>query len=170
MDRRKVIKTLGISAALVTTGLIGACNTGNVEAEKELKELKDSLKNGENKPLSERDKKIVNRNEMTIKDPENPTKAELKHTPEIKLGDTDELAYTEVKITVGTGIIHPSTEDHWIDFIKLYADDNLVGTVEFEPGTASGYTVFKIKKENIKTLKAEIGCNIHGIWHSELEI
>ena len=165
MDRRKLIKTLGISAALITTGFIGAC--GDDKAEKELKALKDSLKNTENKPVSEREKKIVNRNVMTISDPENPTKAELKHTPEIQLGNTDDLSFTEVKITIGTGIIHPSTKEHWIDYIKLYADDALVGDVRFEAGEASGYAVFKIKTENVKTLKAECGCNIHGIWSSE---
>ena len=91
MDRRKVIKTLGISAALVTTGFIAACNDTGKEAEKELEELKDSLKKANNKLFSERDKKIVNRNKMAIKESENPTKAELKHTPEIKLGRTDNL-------------------------------------------------------------------------------
>ncbi len=171
MDRRKLIKTLGLSAAVIGTGLIGACTqtAKNKEAE-ELKALKDSLKNAENKPLSERDKKIVNRNKMTIKDPENPTKAELKHTPEIKIGKKDNSGYTEIKIIIGTGIIHPSTPEHWIDYIKLYADNQLVGNVEFEPGKALGYAGFKIKTENVKILKAECGCNIHGIWSSEMNL
>ncbi len=168
MNRRKVIKSLGISAAVIGTGLISACtNTENKEAKK-LKALQDSLREA-NKP-SERDKKIVNRQEMSFADPENPTKAELKHTPEIKIGETGDKSYTEIKITVGTGIIHPSTEDHWIDFIKLFADNNLVGNVEFEPGKAMGYASFKIKTEGITKLKAVIGCNIHGIWHSELTL
>ena len=44
MDRRKVVKTLGISAALLTTGLISACKGGDDETKKELQELRDSIK------------------------------------------------------------------------------------------------------------------------------
>lgn len=171
MNRRRVIKTLGISAALFTTGFIASCSqTGNNKETEELKALKDSLEKEKNKALSEHDKKIINRKEMSIKDTDNPTKAELKHTPEIILGKTDDLSFTEVKITVGTGIIHPSTKEHWIDFIELFADNKLVGRTEYEAGMASGYTVFKINKEGINKLKAVIGCNLHGIWHSEFEI
>ncbi len=170
MERRKVLKTLGISAAVFSTGLINACKNEDIEAKKELKKLKDSLKKTKNKPISEREKKIINRSQMEIKDPENPTKLELKHTPEIKIGDKDDLDYTEIKITIGTGIIHPSTKAHWIDYIKLFADDELIGDVEYEAGMASGYTVFKIKTEDIHKLRAECGCNIHGIWHSELKL
>ncbi len=170
MDRRKVVKTLGISAALLITGLISACKGGDDKSKKEIQELRDSLKETANKSKSERDKKIVNRTEMNFQDSENPTDFELKHTPKIKLGSKDELSFTEVKITVGTGIIHPTKVDHWIDFIKLYADDNLVGDVEFEAGKASGYSVFKIKTEGVHKLKAVIGCNLHGIWHSEIEL
>ena len=170
MDRRKVVKTLGISAALLTTGLISACKGGDDEAQKELQELRDSIKETENKPASERDKKIVNRTEMQISDIENPTDFELKHTPEIKLGNTDDLFFTEIMITIGTGIIHPLTDDHWIDYIKLYTDDKLVGEIDYEPGMALGYAEFKIKTENVSVLKAECGCNLHGIWHSEIKL
>lgn len=171
MDRRKVIKTLGLSAAVIGTGLISACTqTGENKEAEELKALKDSLKNAKNKPLSERDKKIVNRQEMSFKDPDKPTNFELKHTPDIELGLKDDLGYTEIKITIGTGIIHPSTADHWIDYISLYSDENLVGKVLYEAGTASGYTVFKINTEGVEKLTAECGCNLHGIWKSELKL
>lgn len=168
MDRRKVIKTIGLSAAVLATGFLGACNNGDSKAKKELKALKDSLDKA-NLP-SEKNKKIVNRMDMKIENIENPTELELKHTPEIKIGNTDELSYTDVIITVGTGILHPSTEEHWIDFIELFADENLVGKIEFEAGKALSYSVFKIKTDGIKKIKAIIGCNLHGIWHSELKL
>ena len=44
MNRRKVVKTPGISAALLTTGLLSACKTGDYETKKELQELRDSIK------------------------------------------------------------------------------------------------------------------------------
>ncbi len=170
MNRRKLIKTLGLSALAISTGMFASCNSEDSETKKELVALKDSIAKSKNIELSERDKKIINRFDMKIKDKENPTKAELKHTPEIKIGKSNDLNYTEVKITVGTSIIHPSTNEHWIDFIELYADDDLVGHINFEAGKASGFAVFKIKIENISKLKAISGCNIHGIWHSELEL
>jgi superoxide reductase len=170
MDRRKLIKTLGLSAAVITTGLVGACTqTGNTKEAEELKALKDSLENEKNNVL-QRNKKIVNRQDMSIKDSDNPTDFELKHTPDIELGTKDEKGYTEVKITIGTGILHPSTPDHWIDYIMLYTDNSLVGNIQYEPGKALGYAVFKIKTEGVKKLTAECGCNLHGIWHSEMTL
>jgi len=80
------------------------------------------------------------------------------------------MSFTEIIITVGTEIIHPSTEEHWIDFIELFADEKSVGKVEFEAGKALGYSVFKIKTDEVKNLKAVIGCNLHGVWHSELKL
>ena len=98
-------------------------------------------------------------------DSANLTKGEQKHTPLITLGDKDAKGYTLVEITVGlNGIIHPSTQDHWIDFITLYADDVLVGKVILEPEISRGATAFRVKLDKVKTLKAQSGCNLHGIW------
>lgn len=102
---------------------------------------------------------------MKIKDSKNPTKGELKHTPEIKIGPKDKNGYTLVEITIGQqGIIHPSTESHWIDFIELDADGKLVARTIFEPGKAMGYAAYKVKLDGVKKLTAREGCNLHGIW------
>jgi superoxide reductase len=112
-----------------------------------------------------------NRNEMQPKNSENLTPAELKHTPEITLGTKDKSGYTSVSITVGQGgIIHPSTANHWIDFISLYADDKLVGTATLEAEISRGATAFSVKLDNIKKLTAKSGCNLHGIWTSTLTV
>ncbi len=114
---------------------------------------------------------IHNRNIMHIKNPLNPTKGELKHTPEIKVGNTDSRGYTLVEVTIGSnGIIHPSTSTHWIDFIELYKDGELIDKVVFEPGKAMGYAAFRVKLDGAKTLKAIAGCNIHGIWENSINI
>ncbi|MEE8587840.1 MAG: desulfoferrodoxin family protein, partial [Sulfurimonadaceae bacterium] len=76
-----------------------------------------------------------------------------------------------VEITVGQGgIIHPSTPDHWIDFIELYADGKLVGKSTLEPEISRGAASFALKLDKVKTLTAKSGCNLHGIWTSTLKV
>ena len=107
----------------------------------------------------------MNRMEMKPKDPTNMDKGELKHSPLITIKEKDAKGYTLVEITVGQGgIIHPSTPDHWIDFIELYADDKLVGKSILEPEISRGATSFSLKLDKVKVLKAKAGCNLHGIW------
>jgi len=112
-----------------------------------------------------------NRTIMSIKDAKNPTKAELKHTPQITIGTKDAKGYTQIDITVGQGgIIHPSTKGHWIDFIKLHADDKLVGISELMAEISRGATSFSVKLDGVKSLTATSGCNLHGIWSSTLKV
>ena len=112
-----------------------------------------------------------NRTEMKPKNPEKLEKGELKHTPQVTLAEKDANGYTAVQITIGQGgIIHPSTKDHWIDFIELYADDKLVGRSELEAEISRGMATFAVKLDNVKVLKARSGCNIHGIWTSRVTL
>lgn len=106
--------------------------------------------------------------------PENPAKlsaSEMKHTPQITIVAKDKAGYTAVDITVGQGgIIHPSTADHWIDFIELYADGKLVGKSTLEAVISRGQALFAVKLDGVKKLTAKAGCNLHGIWSSELAL
>jgi len=113
----------------------------------------------------------MNRTEMKPKNPAKMEKGELKHTPQITLKEKDAKGYTMVEILVGQGgVIHPSTQDHWIDFIELYADGKLVGKSTLEPEISRGATSFALKLDNVKVLKAKSGCNLHGIWTSTLSV
>lgn len=147
MKRREALKigALGLMAATVTPAMAS----------------KDEY---EESPYKKYREKIYNRNRYE-KDSKNPTKGELKHTPEIKIGKKDANGYTLVEITIGQeGIIHPSSESHWIDFIELDADGKLVARTLFEPGKAMGYAAYKVKLDGVKKLTAREGCNKHGIW------
>jgi superoxide reductase len=156
MKRRDALKKLGI------LGVIAAGAPAMARAVEEKKFCDVYTKYS---PL------IHNRTKMHIKDPAHPTKGELKHTPEIKVGDKDANGYTLVEITVGSkGIIHPSTSTHWIDFIELYKDGELVDRVVFEPGKAMGYAAFRVKLDGAKTLRAVEGCNLHGIWENTITL
>lgn len=113
----------------------------------------------------------MNRTEMKPKDPNHLDKGELKHTPQVTIREVDAKGYTLIDITVGQGgIIHPSTADHWIDFIELYADDKLVGKSTLEPEISRGAASFSVKLDNVKTLKARSGCNLHGIWTTTVKV
>ncbi len=113
----------------------------------------------------------MNRMAMKPKDPANMEKGELKHTPQITIKEKDAKGYTLVEITTGQGgIIHPSTADHWIDFISLHADDKLIGKNILEPEVSRGATSFYVKLDKVKTLKATSGCNLHGIWSSTITV
>ena len=137
MNRREAIKVAGVAAMMVAI---------SAEAKMEVANM--------------------NRMEMKPKDPKKMEKGELKHSPLVTLKEKkDAKGYTLVEITVGQGgIIHPSTPDHWIDFIELYADDKLVGKSTLEPEISRGAASFALKLDNVKVLKAKAGCNLHGIW------
>lgn len=113
----------------------------------------------------------MNTMKMKVQDPENPTDFELKHLPAIEIGDEDDKGYTMVKVTIGQDdIIHPSTPDHWIDYIELYADGRLVGKANLEPVISRGFAAFAVKLEGVKYLKAVELCNLHGIWETTKKI
>ena len=158
MERRKLLKSLGIiSIAGVAGSLLNSCKN-------EAKPVEETKEN-----IVQKTEPAKNRQVMKIKDSEHPTDFELKHTPEIIVGDKDAKGFTKVEITVGSkGIIHPAKKDHWIDYLKLYKDGELVGNLVIEPGMARGFSGFRLKLDGAKELKAVIGCNIHGVWENTL--
>ena len=142
MNRREAIKVAGLAGLVVAVG-----------AEAKMKE------------------EYMNRLEMKPKNPAKLEKGELKHSPLITLKSKDAKGYTMVEILVGQGgIIHPSTPDHWIDFIELYADGKLVGKSTLEAEISRGAASFALKLDSVKELKAKSGCNLHGIWTSTLKV
>jgi len=118
------------------------------------------------------DKKlIVNTIDMKINDPKNPTKAELKHSPEIKLAGKDAKGFTLVEVTVGQDdIIHPSTANHWIYEIELYADGKKIASASLEPEISRGYLSARVDLSNVKTLSSIAKCNLHGNYTASIDI
>ena len=117
------------------------------------------------------EKLVVNKEKMTAKDPKNMTKGELKHTPDITLGNKDKAGYTLVEVNVGQeGIIHPSTDAHWIYEVELYADGKKVDSVILEPSISRGYLGTHVKLDSVKALSAVAKCNLHGDWTSTLTV
>ncbi len=108
---------------------------------------------------------------MSIKDPKNPTKGELKHTPDISIGKKDANGYTTITVTVGKNdIIHPSTDGHWIYKIELFADNKKVSEVSLEPVISRGFLSSKVKLDGVKVIKAISYCNLHGAWENRIKV
>jgi len=151
MKRRDLFKKLSAASAGILVG--GAIlNSSESQAQDKTQE-----------------KLIINRQKMTFSDPNNPTPHELKHTPQITFGEQDPKGFTKVIITIGQGgIIHPTEENHWIDYMMIYKNDRLVSNLVFENGPIRGYGEHYIKLNKGDDIKVEAGCNLHGIWeHSE---
>lgn len=155
MKRRKLLKSIGILSFIgVGTLLTKSCKEEKIKTTVE---------------TEEQPKSIMNRQIMSIQNPESPTEFELKHTPEIVLGDKDEKGFTKIEIRIGSkGIIHPTQIDHWIDYLKLFKNNALVGEFKIEPGMASGFSGFRVDLSDAKQIKAVIGCNLHGIWETSM--
>ncbi len=148
MKRRKLFKTLGLASVGIITGGALLSSKSTIGQEKQ-------------------EKLIINRMKMTFADPENPTEHELKHTPDISFGDKDPNGFTRVLITIGQkGIIHPTLENHWIDYLIIYNNDELVSNMVFENGPIRGYGEHFINLKEGDVIRAEAGCNLHGIWES----
>jgi len=114
-----------------------------------------------------REELIINRDTIAIADWNKMTDFEKKHTPEIVFGGIDEKGYGKIFVTVGSaGIVHPSTEEHWIDFMTLYINDKEYKHIEIENIEGSNLQEFFAPLKAGDIVKVVLGCNIHGIWEN----
>lgn len=117
------------------------------------------------------EKLIVNKQKMEIKDPANPTEAELKHSPEIKIGAADAQGFALVEVNIGQkGVIHPSVANHWIYEIELQADGKKIASVSLEPLASRGYLATRVNTKEIKMLTAISRCNLHGDYTASINV
>lgn len=88
---------------------------------------------------------------------ENTTEAATeKHIPVIEKIDGG------YKVVVGS-VTHPMEDKHFIEWIELIADGNLVYRKILKSGEAPA-AEFKV---DAKVVKARAYCNLHGLWASE---
>ena len=77
-----------------------------------------------------------------------------------------------VKISVGgiDGVIHPNTLSHWINWVALYAEEQLISRIEFGPELSDGYFVTQsVTLNKSAKLMAKAFCNLHGVWEGKIE-
>ena len=111
-----------------------------------------------------------------------------KHVPMIDTPDKVKKGeLIKVKLTVGKGIAHPNTTEHFIAWINVYylpEGENIihVGLFTFNAhgastkgaNTSTVYTnpeaTINLKTEKSGTIIAFSFCNIHGLWKNELDL
>ena len=169
MQRREAFKKMSLFGLLGISGMaVMSCTANEKEIVKEVipavvPAVIPSVK-------SEREMLLINRQEMTFVDPENPTDHEYKHTPDITFGDTDEKGNVMVKITIGQkGIIHPALAEHWVDQLDVYVNDIKKIGLEFGNGGIRAFGNFYLAINKGDTIKAVAACNIHGIWQNSVQ-
>lgn len=96
---------------------------------------------------------------------------EKKHHPTIECPDKAEAGeYFKVKITVGKELAHPDENDHYIQWLELYAGDLFVSRVDFTPKLSKSPVTLGVKLEKTDKLRAIIRCNLHGLWESTKKV
>lgn len=106
-----------------------------------------------------------------IESEENAREAAVKHIPSVKVnkecGLIPEESCVDVIVRIGE-TLHPMVEDHFIQFIDCYVDDNYVSRVLLTPGVnPSG--CFHLKATGSKVRIVE-NCNKHGYWQAEADL
>ena len=172
MERRDVLKKIGLASIIGITGLVAAA-CENKESRSAAAEAAAAGEGSESSPQkkvakTEREKLIINRNRMSFANPANPTKAELKHTPQITFDATDKDDFVKINVVVGSeGIIHPATKSHWIDYLTFFVNGQKKSHIENENGEIRGNAQFWYKLNAGDIVKIESGCNLHGIWENQ---
>lgn len=101
----------------------------------------------------------------SIEDVDTATDFELKHTPLIEI---EELAVGQlVKVSIGLkGIGHPQTEEHLIEWIRVFVGSEPVGEEVFG-ATDTPVAAFEVERSN-KPIVVQALCNLHGIWEARI--
>jgi desulfoferrodoxin-like iron-binding protein len=90
---------------------------------------------------------------------------ELKHTPNVEL---EEGANGQIiKVSIGLkDITHPQTEEHFIEWIRVFAGSEPVGEQVFGPSDEPVAT-FEVKRSSEQIIVQSL-CNLHGIWEARI--
>ncbi|MDR1088684.1 MAG: class II SORL domain-containing protein [Coriobacteriales bacterium] len=101
----------------------------------------------------------------SIEDIDTASDFELKHTPNVVL---EEMSSGQLlKVSIGLkGLTHPQTEEHFIEWIRVFDGTEPVGERLFGPGEEP-VAVFEIERSSNQVVVQE-QCNLHGVWEARL--
>jgi superoxide reductase len=109
--------------------------------------------------------------ELNKPDWNNLTVMAKKHTPIIEAPDkvkANEPFTVKIKVGGLDGVEHPNTLSHWINWVALYAGDRWIGRAAFAPEMTDKYIVtFSVTLSESANLRAQIFCNLHGVWEGK---
>ena len=101
----------------------------------------------------------------SIEDVDTASDFELKHTPNIQLEELK--SGQQVNVTIGLkGIEHPQTEEHFIEWIRLFVGNEPIGEKGLGPGDEVAAS-FVIKRSSDQVI-AQALCNLHGLWEARI--
>ena len=86
-----------------------------------------------------------------------------KHIPVIEKTDKE----NQILVKVGK-VAHPMLKEHWIQWIELYKDGELVEHKDLNPGD-NPQAFFEVEYNSLDQLMAKEHCNLHGTWQSDKE-
>ncbi|MDR1358288.1 MAG: class II SORL domain-containing protein [Coriobacteriales bacterium] len=101
----------------------------------------------------------------SIEDIDAATDFELKHTPNVVLEEMGSGQLLRVSIGL-KGITHPQTEEHFIEWIRVFDGTEPVGERLFGPGEEP-VAVFEIERSS-NQIAVQSLCNLHGVWEARL--
>ena len=90
-----------------------------------------------------------------------------KHVPNILI--TDSI----VSVNCGKDLSHPSTDSHYIVWIKIFGTDKdkklvELKTINLEPGSKPEGNV-NVNLGEYLEISALIYCNLHGLWYNTID-
>ncbi|MDR2493443.1 MAG: class II SORL domain-containing protein [Coriobacteriales bacterium] len=98
-----------------------------------------------------------------IKDIDSATDFELKHTPCIEVANQE--AGRLVKVSIGLkNIAHPQTEEHLIEWIRVFVGGELASDVHFGPTDKPELEL--VVDNSDAQIVAQALCNLHGLWEA----
>ena len=89
---------------------------------------------------------------------------ELLHKPFVTFSSAEQGKEREMAVRVGR-IPHPMEENHYIEWIELYQNGELINKISFDPKIdreAKAY--FSISLGENLNFEVKAKCNLHGVW------
>lgn len=107
---------------------------------------------------------------IRVQDPNKMTLSERKHQPVIQIeGAVKPAELFMAKINIGE-VQHPMTPVHWIQWIEVYAEDQLLSRIEFTGFAPAAQVTLPLMTESSFQLRVIENCNQHGIWEAVQKI
>jgi superoxide reductase len=101
----------------------------------------------------------------SIQDIESATDFELKHTPNLEV--VEQASGQLIKVTIGLkGIVHPQTEEHYIEWIRAFDGSEPLGTITFGPNETP-FAEFNVERTSSQIIVQAL-CNLHGVWEARV--
>ena len=98
------------------------------------------------------------------------TPIEKEHRPLLRVPEEVE-ANTLFFLAVQVGsVLHPTSDDHIIEWLKIYLDGAEVFQAHFSPRIPEPRLTIPLRIKRDTTLKVEAHCSRYGTWGTEMQI